>query len=649
VFDNILMSLGVAALKKTKAFLFVWFLILGSILYPFMGVIHGKPQAQVCYDPTVQSFTIDASLLGYVLLDLDINGLSHGHELLWKANTTGTNYEESAVAYCDGIAYIGSCSTHGEGHDTLFAVNTSTGEILWRNPTGPGYVGPVIDGDVVYIGTSSHGYDPTNEYIYAIDRFTGEELWQRKIYGGIAESIQFDEEKVYFCSDVIYALNKADGSINWTYQMDSYVVTKPILKDNAFYTASSGGKLIKVRATDGSRIWSRTLSAGPWDNSITADDKGRIFLAIYGDQTMNAYSEDDGYLLWSYALHGRSLSFNAYHNDVVFIADTAGYVYALDAVDGTLRWEKKLGNTFDISSPSLSGGLLFIGTRDGTEGAFFALNETTGELVWKYTVGASVTAPPTIADGLLLCGTDDWHMYAFDIGVGTGNWPLNRYDAFNTAYSPDGLLTWQSIEAICTTEGNVTTCIVTNSYDHDISHIELRLGENIYADWYDSQGTLLQSNANHYTIENMANSSTMALIITTTDVQRPNKPTMPSGAHRGRIGETYTYTTMTQDPNGDQLFYLFDWGDGTDEGWIGPYQSGTTIETDHQWMTQGTYDIRVKAKDVHGLESDWSDPLSVTMPKSKSLRWSPMRFLQKCVASFPILQALLYMEKIKGG
>jgi outer membrane protein assembly factor BamB len=77
------------------------------------------------------------------------------HELLWKANTTGTNYEESAVTYTDGIAYIGSCSTHGAGHDKIFAVDTDTGEILWSNDTGPGYVGPVIDGDVVYIGSST--------------------------------------------------------------------------------------------------------------------------------------------------------------------------------------------------------------------------------------------------------------------------------------------------------------------------------------------------------------------------------------------------------------------------------------------------------------------------------------------------------------
>ena len=86
-----------------------------------------------------------------VQVDIDISGVSYGQELLWIANTTGINYEESAVVYSDGIAYIGSCSTHGGGHDRLFAVDTTNGTIIWSIFMGPTYVGPVIDDDRIYI------------------------------------------------------------------------------------------------------------------------------------------------------------------------------------------------------------------------------------------------------------------------------------------------------------------------------------------------------------------------------------------------------------------------------------------------------------------------------------------------------------------
>ena len=119
-----------------------------------------------------------------VLVDLNINGMSYGQKLLWTANTTGTNYEESAVVYFDEMVYIGSCSTHGDGHDKLFAVETKNGNIIWSVAVGPGYVGPVIDDDRVYIGTSSHGYDPYNEYVYCcwITYYASSRFWSIGIF-----------------------------------------------------------------------------------------------------------------------------------------------------------------------------------------------------------------------------------------------------------------------------------------------------------------------------------------------------------------------------------------------------------------------------------------------------------------------------------
>jgi hypothetical protein len=35
----------------------------------------------------------------------------------------------------------------------------------------------------------------------------------------------------------------------------------------------------------------------------------------------------------------------------------------------------------------------------------------------------------------------------------------------------------------------------------------------------------------------------------------------------------------------------------------------------HIWNTQGSYSIKVKAKDASGAESVWSDPLPVSMPR----------------------------------
>jgi hypothetical protein len=97
----------------------------------------------------------------------------------------------------------------------------------------------------------------------------------------------------------------------------------------------------------------------------------------------------------------------------------------------------------------------------------------------------------------------------------------------------------------------------------------------------------------------------------------PNQPAKPSGPINGASGRSYSYSTYTTDSDGDKLYYMFDWADGTDSGWVGPYNSGDTVSASHIWNSQGSFSIKVKAKDEHGVESTWSESLPITMPKSK--------------------------------
>ena len=124
----------------------------------------------------------------------------------------------------------------------------------------------------------------------------------------------------------------------------------------------------------------------------------------------------------------------------------------------------------------------------------------------------------------------------------------------------------------------------------------------------------------------------------------PLKPRSPDGPPYGRYLKSYTFTTSTTDPDGDSIYYRFDWDDGTISKWIGPYESGQTAAASHAWTLQGTYAIKVQAKDENGEESVWSDPSSVTMPKNKFLSYYlPIfyDFLENHPRIFPILRKLI--------
>ena len=124
----------------------------------------------------------------------------------------------------------------------------------------------------------------------------------------------------------------------------------------------------------------------------------------------------------------------------------------------------------------------------------------------------------------------------------------------------------------------------------------------------------------------------------------PFNPNKPEGPTNGKVNVEYTYTTSTTDPDGDQVYYWFDWGDGTNSGWVGPFDSGAIASATHIWRIKGTYTVKVKTKDVYGTESSWSDPLPVSMPRIISFKSLFMKLLERFPYVFPILRHLLTLQ-----
>ena len=93
---------------------------------------------------------------------------------------------------------------------------------------------------------------------------------------------------------------------------------------------------------------------------------------------------------------------------------------------------------------------------------------------------------------------------------------------------------------------------------------------------------------------------------------KPKKPDTPDGVTLGTIGREYTYSSLTTDPDDDMIKYCFDWGDDS-IGWTEWIPSGEFGSLNHKWEKPGDYNIKVKARDEYGLDSEWSNSLTVTI------------------------------------
>ena len=83
----------------------------------------------------------------------------------------------------------------------------------------------------------------------------------------------------------------------------------------------------------------------------------------------------------------------------------------------------------------------------------------------------------------------------------------------------------------------------------------------------------------------------------------PATPSVPSGSTSGSSGTSYSYSTKATDPDGDQVKYTFDWGDGTTSA-TSLVSSGTSASASHTWTVASgstkTFSVRAKATDENG-------------------------------------------------
>ncbi len=120
----------------------------------------------------------------------------------------------------------------------------------------------------------------------------------------------------------------------------------------------------------------------------------------------------------------------------------------------------------------------------------------------------------------------------------------------------------------------------------------------------------------------------------------PGAPTI-DGPISGDPGTAYDYKFNAVDPDGDNVKYHIDWGDGnTDETDLNP--SGTDVTVPHTWTKSGKYVITAYAEDANGLTGP-SSTFQVTMPRDKATN---NVLLWRLLEQFPVLQKMfLYFIK----
>ena len=278
--------------------------------------------------------------------------------------------------------------------------------------------------------------------------------WRVQTGGTVVSSPAVTGSAVYIGSNDrhLYALDRVSGRIRWSFDANSAVGSSPTVAGGLVAFTTADGHLFAVDANTGRVRWK--LATGPvvpfpwgyesgdfWTSS-PAYSNGLV-LAGAGDGYLYAVDAASGKVRWRLKTGGRIRSSPAVARGSVFVGSADGRFYAADLATGRERWHfdtegyrlesAKFG--FDRrtiqSSPVVAGDLVLFGARDGF---LYALDSETGSQRWRYDYKVSwINASPAVSDGVVYVGTSDAHfVQALDLATGAERW---RFEAKGIVWS----------------------------------------------------------------------------------------------------------------------------------------------------------------------------------------------------------------------
>lgn len=115
--------------------------------------------------------------------------------------------------------------------------------------------------------------------------------------------------------------------------------------------------------------------------------------------------------------------------------------------------------------------------------------------------------------------------------------------------------------------------------------------------------------------------SSVIFIASCKNDNKPDIPSVPAGPSTGTINTDYTFSSSSEDPDGDSLTIRFAWGDG-DTSEFSPFVAGgSDITKTHFYSNAGIYYVGAQAKDRHNAISGWSERHSINIFAEGTIKW----------------------------
>lgn len=296
---------------------------------------------------------------------------------------------------------------YAAGHDGT-VVAYQNGKELWRKSVGaPLSSGVGANENTVVVGSFKGE-------VIALNAQTGAVLWQKPSNGEPHNTpLIIDNIAVVRVGDAkLAAYNLADGSSKWVYRRDAgtlsvrtYAGLLPLA--DLIFAGFQNGKLIAVKRDDGAGVWEGNVAIPRGSNEIEriADIVGNPVAVPTGvcagafQGRVACFNSSNGAALWTRDFstpHGVAAD-----DQRLYFADEKSVVQALDLATGASAWKQSQLTYRNLSAPLVVGNYIIVAD---SQGWVHALDRADGHIVARIQVGSSGVAGPLIpiSNGFIL-------------------------------------------------------------------------------------------------------------------------------------------------------------------------------------------------------------------------------------------------------
>ena len=263
----------------------------------------------------------------------------------------------------DSVLYIGRLD------GWMSAISLESKDMLWNFETmgqisaSPNRIG-FGDRKAIVFGS----YD---NYLYCVDEQTGQEISRFESGYYLNGAVALWKKHVLFggCDSWIRVINCKTGVQTDSLLMEAYVPCSPAIMGDYVYVGDYSGNIYELYLEGGKITRQRKIVVATDEEgsfvSVPAISNNAVYV-LSGDRYLYAIDRINGVVKWKYLLKGNvGESSPVVCGDQVIVCTKTGIVSILDAENGALKWEYDTGEQI-VGSPAIIRDHFFILTSKGT-------------------------------------------------------------------------------------------------------------------------------------------------------------------------------------------------------------------------------------------------------------------------------------------